>query len=145
MTQLFIDFETYFDPKFSLTKMTTMEYVRDPRFKVWGVGARFVHEDETTWYGEDEVQDFIDSVDWADTSIVAHNAMFDAYILTQYYKVTPQLYFDTAAMSRGLYPGESARLADVAERLFPDNEDMRKGEELVNAKGIIDLPPDIEE
>lgn len=145
MTQLFIDFETYFDPKFSLTKMTTMEYVRDPRFKVWGVGARFVNEDETTWYGEDEVQDFIDSVDWADTSIVAHNAMFDAYILTQYYKVTPQLYFDTAAMSRGLYPGESARLADVAERLFPDNEDMRKGEELVNAKGIVDLPPDIEE
>ena len=48
-------------------------------------------------------------------------------------------------MARGRWPGESARLADVAERLFPDNPEMRKGEELVNAKGIVDLPPDIEQ
>ena len=134
MTTIFLDFETYFDPKFSLTKMTTMEYVRDPRFKVWGMGYRFINENETTWLGEDEVEDFIQSVDWDDTAVVAHNAMFDAYILTQYYNVTPQYYYDTAAMARGRWPGQSARLADVAERLFPDDPDMRKGEELVNAK-----------
>lgn len=146
MTQnLFLDFETYYDTKFSLTKMTTMEYVRDPRFKVWGVGARFSEEDETTWYGEDEVEDFIESVDWSDTIVICHNALFDAYILTQYYGVRPAGYGDTAAMARGCWPGESAKLADVAERVFPDDQNMRKGDELINAKGIVDLPPDIEE
>ena len=48
-------------------------------------------------------------------------------------------------MSRGRYPGQSARLAALAERLWPTSETMRKGEELVTAKGIRDLPPDIEE
>ena len=71
--------------------------------------------------------------------------MFDAYILTQYYGVTPAYYYDTAAMARGVWPGQSARLADVAQRVFPDDTSMRKGDELINAKGIVDLPPDIEE
>ena len=142
---LSIDFETYFDTKLSLTKMTTMEYVRHPDFKVWGVGVRYAEDDTATWYGEDEVEDYIQSIPWGSVSMIAHNAMFDAYILTQYYGVTPAYYYDTAAMARGLWPGQSARLADVAERVFPDNPDMRKGDELINAKGIVDLPPDIEE
>lgn len=142
---LSIDFETYFDTKLSLTKMTTMEYVRHPDFKVWGVGVRYAEDDTATWYGEDEVEDYIQSIPWGSVSMIAHNAMFDAYILTQYYGVTPAYYYDTAAMARGLWPGQSARLADVAERVFPNNPDMRKGDELINAKGIVDLPPDIEE
>ena len=48
MTLLSIDFETYFDTKLSLNKMTTMEYVRHPDFKVWGVGVRYVGEDTAT-------------------------------------------------------------------------------------------------
>ena len=119
MTLLSIDFETYFDTKLSLNKMTTMEYVRHPDFKVWGVGVRYVGEDTATWYGEDEVEDYIHSIPWGSVSMIAHNAMFDAYILTQYYGVTPAYYYDTAAMARGLWPGQSARLADVAERVFP--------------------------
>ena len=83
MTLLSIDFETYFDTKLSLTKMTTMEYVRHPDFKVWGVGIRHVGDNTATWYGEDEAEDYIHSIPWEDTKIIAHNAMFDAYILTQ--------------------------------------------------------------
>ena len=145
MTLLSIDFETYFDTKLSLTKMTTMEYVRHPDFKVWGVGIRHVGDNTATWYGEDEAEDYIHSIPWEDTQVIAHNAMFDAYILTQYYGVTPAYYYDTAAMARGVWPGQSARLADVAQRVFPDDTSMRKGDELINAKGIVDLPPDIEE
>ena len=47
-------------------------------------------------------------------------------------------------MARGLSPNTSAKLAEVAKRLF-DDESMRKGDELVKAKGIVDLPPEIEE
>ena len=139
-----LDFETYYDTKLSLTKMTTMDYVRHKQFKVWGVGIKINH-DETEWFGEDEVEDAIRSIDWSDAKVVCHNTPFDGYILTQYYGVIPAYYVDTAAMARGANPGQSARLKDVAERIFPDDLSMRKGDELVMAKGIYDLPPDIEE
>lgn len=143
-TLVTLDFETYYDPKVSLTKLTTMDYIRHSKFKVWGVGIK-IEDEPTEWYGEDEVEDAINEINWSNTKVVCHNTPFDAYILTQYYKVIPAYYIDTAAMSRGMWPGQSARLKDVAERLFPDDPSMRKGDELVMAKGIYDLPPDIEE
>jgi DNA polymerase len=139
-----LDFETYYDKNLSLTKMTTMEYVSHDLFKVWGVGIKINH-DATEWYGEDDCEEALRSLYWDDITLVCHNTPFDAYILTQYYGLIPKYYVDTAAMSRGLYPGQSARLKDVAIRCFPDDETMRKGEELANAKGVYDLDPELEE
>jgi len=144
LTKVTLDFETYYDVKQSLTKLTTMDYVRHDNFKVWGVGIK-VEEEETQWYGEDEVDQAIQDIDWSTTAVICHNTPFDGFILTDYYKVIPAYYIDTAAMSRGNNPSKSARLKDVAERMFPDDLSMRKGDELINAKGIYDLPPDIEE
>ena len=121
-----------------------MDYVRHDNFKVWGVGIK-VEDEPTQWYGEDEAEDAICSIDWDMTAVICHNTPFDGFILTDYYKVKPAYYIDTAAMARGNNPSKSARLKDVAERLFPNDETMRKGDELINAKGIFDLPPDIEE
>ena len=139
-----LDFETYYDTKLSLTKMTTMDYVRHEKFKVWGVGIK-IDDEPTEWYGEDEVEVAISEIDWTKATVVCHNTPFDGYILTQYYRVRPKYYVDTAAMSRGLYPAASARLKDCAIRAFPDDETMRKGEELADAKGIYDLDPELEE
>lgn len=139
-----LDFETYYDPKFSLTKMTTMEYVRDERFKVWGVGIK-IDDEDAEWYGEDEAEDAIRDIDWEDTALLCQNTPFDGYILAEHYGIWPAYYLDTAAMARGLYPGQSSSLKDLAERTFPNDPSMRKGEELAQAKGIVDLPSDIEE
>ena len=139
-----LDFETYFDTKVSLTKLTTMDYVRHERFKVWGVGIKINH-DETEWFGEDEAEEAIHAIDWSQATVVCHNTMFDGYILTRHYGVIPKYYVDTAAMNRGLFPSQSARLKDCAVRCFPDDETMRKGEELADAKGIYDLDPELEE
>jgi DNA polymerase len=139
-----LDFETYFDSKVSLTKMTTMEYVKHPMFKVWGVGIK-LDTSPTEWFGEDEVEEALNDIEWDKAHLLCHNTPFDGYILTQLYELVPAYYLDTAAMARGRWPGETSRLKDVAVRCFPDDPDMRKGEELVTAKGIYDLPPDIED
>ena len=67
-TLLTLDFETYYDTKLSLTKITTMEYVRAPEFKVWGVGLQ-VNDDEPYWVGEDEVADALAEFDWEDVTL----------------------------------------------------------------------------
>jgi len=141
--KIYLDFETYYDVQLSLTKMSTVQYVNHPDFKVWGVGIK-VDEGETEWYNEEETPEILSQIDWNDCSLICHNTLFDAYILTQYFGHNPAFYYDTASMSRGLYPNMSARLKDCATRQFPNDVSMRKGDELVNAKGVRDLDPDLD-
>ena len=143
MQKIYLDFETYFDSVLSLTKMSTVQYINHPDFKVWGVGIK-VEDNDTEWYGEDETPAILEQIDWATTALVCHNTLFDAYILTQHFGYKPAYYYDTAAMSRGLYPNMSARLKDCCVREFPNDETMRKGEELVSAKGVRDLDPEMD-
>lgn len=138
-----LDFETYYDTKVSLTKLTTMDYVRHEKFKVWGVGIK-INNEETEWYGEDEAEEAIQAIDWSGATLVCHNTPFDGYILARVYGVIPRFYVDTAAMARALAPCQSSRLKDCVIREFPTNEAMRKGDELVTAKGIYDLDPETE-
>ena len=143
LTKIYLDFETYYDVQLSLSKMSTVQYINHPDFKVWGVGIK-VEDGETEWYNEEETSDVLAQIDWENTAVVCHNTLFDAYILTQYYGHKPAFYYDTAAMSRGLYPNMSASLANAVRRQFPNDETMRKGEELVNAKGVRDLDPELD-
>ncbi len=107
MTLLTLDFETYYDTKVSLTKMTTMEYVKHPQFKVWGVGIK-VDDNPSEWYGADEVADALQQFDWDNCMLLCHNTLFDGYILARYYNITPSYYLDTASMARGMFPGWAA-------------------------------------
>lgn len=143
MNKLILDFETFYDVGYSLTKMSTVEYVQSDEFLVWGVGVKW-NDEPTEWIPPDDIEYFFSQIPWDETALVCHNTLFDAYILTQIYKVYPKYYYDTAAMSRGLYPNQSASLKNVCERLFPDNRSMRKGEELVTAKGTRYLDLELE-
>tara|TARA_R110002012_G_scaffold233353_1_gene406503 strand:- start:10406 stop:12196 length:1791 start_codon:yes stop_codon:yes gene_type:complete len=143
MQKLYLDFETYYDVNLSLTKMSTAQYINHTDFKVWGVGIK-VEDAETEWFSEDETPSVLEQIDWDNTALVCHNTLFDAYILTQHFGHKPAYYYDTAAMSRGLYPNMSARLKDCVWREFPNDETMRKGEELINAKGVRDLDPELD-
>jgi DNA polymerase len=143
MDLITLDFETYYDTDISLRKLNTMTYVKHELFKVQGVGIK-VNDGPTEWFGADETTDALHSLDWSSAAILCHNTNFDAYILTHHYNLTPKYYYDTRAMSSGLFPGQSASLKDLAIRLFPFNDKMRKGDDLIKTKGIYDLPPDIE-
>ena len=139
-----LDFETYYDSKLSLTKMTTMDYVNHDNFKVWGVGIK-IDDEPAEWYGEEEARSALQEIDWSDATLLCHNTPFDGYILTQHYGLIPSYYLDTAAIGRALYPYQSARLKDIAIRLWPDDDRMRKGEELADAKGHFDLSEELEQ
>lgn len=98
-----LDFETYFDAEFSLDKLTTEEYVRDPRFEVHGCGVASHHADwNEGWLGKSEVQPFFEAVikDVPDVTFLAHHAHFDGLILAHHFGIRPAGWLDTLSMSR---------------------------------------------
>ena len=80
MNLITLDFETYYDVRLSLSKMSTVQYVQDDDFKVWGVGVK-LNDEDTVWIPEDEVKEFLEQIDWDNAALVCHNTLFDAYIL----------------------------------------------------------------
>jgi len=113
-----LDFETYWDSQsYTLSKMTTEEYIRDPRFKAWGMAYKFLGEDTIRWVHRSDLQGFFDKVDWTTTAVVAHNSMFDISILAWIYGHVPCFIFDTLSMARALHGVEVGNsLAKLAAR-----------------------------
>ena len=120
---LAIDFETYYDSDYTLKngKLATSEYIRDARFKAHGLGVHLIRPGtdvvaETTWISGSDIGDYLDSVPWASTAILAHNAAFDGLILSHHYGHVPLYYLDSMSMARGLHDHSvGAGLDDVAD------------------------------
>jgi DNA polymerase I-like protein with 3'-5' exonuclease and polymerase domains len=97
-----IDFETYYDSEYSLSKMTTEEYIRDERFEVVGVAIK-VNDKEVDWYSGKDVAGFLNAIDYSDKAILCHNTVFDGAILSWHYGIKPKFWFDTLSMARPLH------------------------------------------
>ena len=50
MRPVVIDFETYFGDDFTLSKMSTEAYIRDPRFKAHGAAIKWQQDIPARWY-----------------------------------------------------------------------------------------------
>ena len=69
---LVLDFETRWDSKtYTLSKLTTESYIRDKRFKAFGVGYKWYgdSDDAIEWVSEKELARFFGSVDWASSGL----------------------------------------------------------------------------
>lgn len=100
---LFIDFESYFSTEleYDLKNISVVEYVRDPRFKAFGMG--FALEGASPiWVSAANIAGTLKYVPWNKTSVVGHNVKFDGFILKEIYGVTPKSYIDTKGMSRAV-------------------------------------------
>ena len=120
MSLLTIDFETYYSKEFSLSKLTTEEYVRNKRFEVIGVAVKATESNyyhpatalddtpSTIWFSGSKKQTakFLAQFDWSNSTVVAHNAMFDMAILNWHFDIKPKRIVDTIAMSRALHSVE---------------------------------------
>jgi DNA polymerase len=134
MNLISLDFETYYDRDFSLSKMTTEEYIRDDRFEVIGVGVK-VDDGETHWFSGtmEATKTWLSQFDWANAFLLAHNCMFDAAILSWHFGIKPKVLLDTLAMLRAIDGTEVGNsLAKAAERYNLG----KKGTEVIAALGM---------
>ena len=133
MSFVTLDFETYYAKDFSLSRMTTEEYIRDPRFEVIGVGVK-IDDGEPEWFSgtKAEVKAYLDKIDWADYALLCHNMLFDGAILAFTFGIVPAKYFDTLCMARAIHGVDAGgSLKALAERY----QLGEKGTEVINALG----------
>ena len=140
---LCVDFETRWDSsEYTLSKMTTEEYIRDPRFKAFGLCAKLLGSDnEPVWVRGVELQSWCDAIDWSRTAVLAHNAQFDVSILSWRYGVKPAFIFDTLSMARAL---RGVEVGNSLMKLAQDFGLPPKGQAVHSTNGLTELTPDIE-
>ena len=100
-----IDYETYYATDYTLSKSSTSEYVRDLRFKAQMLGIKVGHG-KTKIVPPARIRSELAKINWATHSVLAHNAQFDAFILSHHYGVHPVYIYDTLSMARGLHSNE---------------------------------------
>jgi DNA polymerase I-like protein with 3'-5' exonuclease and polymerase domains len=127
-----IDFETYYASDYSLSKMTTEAYIRDPRFEVIGVGLK-VNNGEVDWYSGKDTAGFLGAIDYSDKAILCHNTAFDGAILSWHFGIEPKLWFDTLSMARPLH---SMTVGGSLKALATYYKLGQKGDEVVRALGM---------
>src|SRR5882724_9476641 len=103
MNLLVLDFESFFDRRdYSLSRMTTESYIRDPRFEAHGCAIKTAADKPAFWVPRPYLKAVFDKIDWANTFAVAHHAQFDFAILNWHYGHLPAMIGDTLAMARML-------------------------------------------
>lgn len=134
MNILTIDFESFYSTEFSLTKLTTEEYIRSPEFEVIGVAVA-VNDAEPVWFSGSmlEIESWLHQFDWHSSLALAHNAMFDSAILSWCFNIQPRGWLDTLSMARAMHGTEvGGSLKALAEHY----ELGAKGTEVADAKGL---------
>ena len=138
MSLITLDFETFYDKGYSLSKMTTQEYILDPRFQVIGVSIA-VDNAEPEWYTGAAVKPALDAIDWKLATLLAQNTKFDGAILAWKYGHIPGFLVDTMSMAvtTGLSrAAHGASLAALTKHLIEHGYPVPpKGDEVVKALG----------
>lgn len=120
---LFIDFETFWESKkggYGLRQMSMIEYIRDARFKAFGMGVA-LNDGKIEWINGSQIANFCSriakDIGWPNVALVGHNVKFDGSILRHAFECVPGQFIDTKGMSKGVL-GKSVKshsLATVAE------------------------------
>ena len=129
-----LDWETYYDEEYTLSKMTAEAYIRDPRFEIIGVGVK-VGDKPAQWASGsmEEMRHRFQRSDWSNVVSLGHNmSEFDSLILTHHMGVRPKAYLCTLAMARAIHGGKVSKSLGALAKMYGLRE---KGDEVVQAKG----------
>lgn len=132
MDLITLDFESYYSNNFTLSKLTTEAYIRDPRFETILCGFK-LNNQPSYWVDAPDVQAELVRLRLDENAVLCHHAHFDGLILWHHYGVSPKAWFDTLSMARAaLGQKVPMGLAALAKRF-----DLgQKGTEVQDAKGM---------
>ena len=128
-----IDYETYYDKEYSLSKLSVENYLNNVQFEVIGLAIK-KNDEPTEWFSgpHDEIKAWLDEFDFSNAAIVMHNAVFDYAILNWVFGVRPKLVIDTLSMARAVHGTE---VGGSLKALAIHYDIGAKGTEVLNALG----------
>lgn len=132
MNLITLDFETFYGDGYTLSSMTTEEYVRDPRFEAILCSFK-VNKQPSYWVPRDGIAAELKRLELHKHAVLHHHAHFDALILNHHYGVRPKLIMDTLGMARALH-GANGKLS--LEKLGERYGIGVKGKEVLNARNM---------
>ena len=140
-----LDFETAWGRgvKLGFSCQTMEEYIRDPRFKAWGLSWKELGgEAPAVWVTRKDLPEFFKSIDWSTTAVMAQNAGFDVSIMEWHYNAHPAFIMDTLSMGRAL---RGVEVGNSLAKLAKDLGLPPKGDGLSPSENILDeLPEHVE-
>ena len=101
-----IDFESFYSSDYTLSKMTTEEYIRDPRFEAIMMGYKTDDDEPGYAIGDANIREVLATLDIGHNALLCHHAQFDGLILAHHFNRAPKLWFDTLSMARALHGTE---------------------------------------
>lgn len=110
---LCLDFETYFDTEYSLSKMPTINYINDPRFEMLGVGVKINDGPGVFNPGPQANITVPDDID--NYTVLVKHARFDITILQNHFGVIPEFVIDLEDLTRHYDSRMSHKLKDLAK------------------------------
>lgn len=133
-----IDFETYYDQDYTLSKLSTSEYVRDKRFKAQMMYLK-VGTKPARIIPPNKIRAELRKINWATHSLLCHHTQFDGLILSHHYGVVPSFYYDTLSMARGLHSNEIGAGLDEVSVYYGGGGKIH--DVLETTKGVLNWSP----
>ena len=142
---IFLDFECHVSGKYRLGKnFTTEDFIRDPRFQPTMLAVAENGGPPQSAAGPDAIDKLLASIGWSQKTICAHNAQFDAAILSFHYGTIPEFILDTLAIARGTFGlTENVGLADLSKRYGLADKSVPYDE--ISGLRFEDMPPELVE
>ena len=109
-----IDFETYYDSKYSLRAKiyNTSSYIMDPQFQIHCCAIKIGKKKSKCYWGREAVTKALLAIDWTKHDLLAHNTFFDGAIAKWHLGIKPRRRFCTVQMTRGLHSDMSRASLD---------------------------------
>ena len=133
LTVFTLDMETAYGPQYSLSKMTTQEYIDDPRFEVILTSVK-KNDEPAEWFSGsyEETKHWLYQFPWEQSIAVFHHANFDASILAWRFGIRPKLVACTLSMGRALHGTSVGGSLKVLAEHYGIGQ---KGDEVLHAIG----------
>ncbi len=136
MDLITLDFETYYDKEYELSKMLTEDYICDDRFEVMMVGLKLNAEPSKVFSFNtiDQYTQLFEDWNLRGNAMVCHHTAFDGLILAIRFGIIPPMLLDTLGMAQALLK-PYLRSVGLASCLKHCDLGVQKGTYVGNMKG----------